>query len=715
MMQRTATLALALALISMPGWGNILNVPGQHATIQAAIDASTNGDTVLVAPGIYLENITFRDKNIVVSSHYILTRDPATISATVIDGGSPSNPDSASCVRIVGGQNATAVLEGFTLTRGTGTKWVDEHGAGIYREGGGIIAALSSPTIQNNYLIDNEAINSAGCVSAGGGGMRLGDGLPRVLNNVIVLNRAMYGAGIVLNYCSGAVISNNVILQNRVYEAVPGAQTFGGGGIWINEQLPFSNAPILVDNNTIVANQSVGAFAGSAGRGGAVHAQAAIVLARNNIVWANRQLYGGQINGQISVFYSCVEGGFSGTGNIDAFPEFYESGFTLMQSSPCIDAGDPDPALNDPEDPGSPGTALPPSMGTTRNDIGAYGGPLAKALPDYPDPGIDVPPGPYDFGLLLPGGAREISIPISSVGAVSLVVDSVSFVHNDGQALLSTTRLPLAIVKMTSNPVTLQWSPATEFLLDDTLLIYHNDPHTANPLRAPLTGSSIPTPLLSMNTTEHNFGSIDVNVPSKDTTFYLYNLGTGNDSVLITLDPKNVNPPSALEVSPASGFLAFADSLAITFTFHPRDIIKSGLGLYSPIVKVESRTTAAELQKVMRFRLTGTVSVTDPSGVPSGFVLEQNYPNPFNPTTTIRFQVLALAESVEGAGGAVPGMVKLGIYDALGREVAVLLNERMAPGAHSVEFDARNFASGAYLCRLTAGSFVETKRMVVLK
>ena len=724
-MTRRTGCIIALALLSTPAFGTVLSVPGQHATIQAAIDASSDGDTVLVAPGTYMENITFRAKNIVVASQYIFTRDPATILATVIDGSTPTHPDSASCVRIVGGQNSSTVLQGFTLTGGTGTKWVDEHGAGTYREGGGVLAALSSPTIQNNYLIDNEAINSTGCISAGGGALRLGDGAPKVLNNVIVLNRAMYGAGIVLNYCSGAIVRNNVIHQNTVYQAVPGVQTFGGGGIWINNRLPGSSAAILIENNTVVANASAGEGGSSSGQGGALLTQAATVVARNNIIWENRQSLGGQISGSVSLSYSCVQNGFAGTGNIEAFPEFNDEGFTLKSSSPCIDAGDPDPSFNDPEDPGSPGSALLPAMGTTRSDMGAFGGPLARVLPGYPDPGILVPAGAQDFGLLLPGEMREIALEIQSIGAVSLSIDSVRFVRNESDALQSTSRLPLIIPKMTSSPLYIRWSPMTEVLLDDTVLVFHNDPHTASPIGIPLTGSSIPTPVLSFPAAEHNFGSIDVNVPSKDTTFFLYNVGTGRDSVFITIDPKTVNPPTALEVSPSAGTLEPRDSLAITFTFHPRDIIKTGLGLYGPSVDVASRTTDAVLHMVMRFRLTGTVSVAAVPEQPTEFGLEQNYPNPFNPSTTIRFRVPGSAGPGGRPADAYGDLVRLVVYDALGREVAVLVNERLDPGLYDVEFSAgggtgpggggRDLASGVYLYRLTAGSFVETRRMVVLR
>jgi hypothetical protein len=94
----------------------------------------------------------------------------------------------------------------------------------------------------------------------------------------------------------------------------------------------------------------------------------------------------------------------------------------------------------------------------------------------------------------------------------------------------------------------------------------------------------------------------------------------------------------------------------------------------------------------------------EPAGaVPSGFALEQNYPNPFNPSTSIRFQV---PEN---------GWVTLAVYDVLGREVAVLVDGPKAPGSYLVRFDAGGLASGVYLSRLTCGSFIQTRKMLLMQ
>jgi hypothetical protein len=88
--------------------------------------------------------------------------------------------------------------------------------------------------------------------------------------------------------------------------------------------------------------------------------------------------------------------------------------------------------------------------------------------------------------------------------------------------------------------------------------------------------------------------------------------------------------------------------------------------------------------------------------------LEQNYPNPFNPVTMIRYEV-------GGDGGAGWREVRLVVYDLLGRIVSELVNERQPAGQYEVSFDATGLSSGLYIYRLTAGSFVESKRMIFIR
>ncbi len=85
------------------------------------------------------------------------------------------------------------------------------------------------------------------------------------------------------------------------------------------------------------------------------------------------------------------------------------------------------------------------------------------------------------------------------------------------------------------------------------------------------------------------------------------------------------------------------------------------------------------------------------------FSLDQNFPNPFNPSTMISF--------------AIPNQtdVRVSVYNLIGEEVAELLNKSLSAGFHQVTFDASNLSSGLYFYRISAGSFVDAKKMILIK
>lgn len=336
-----------------------INVPADQPTIQAAINTAIDNDTVLVAPGTYYENIRYFGKNILVTSHFIFDKDPQFIKSTIIDGSQPSHPDTASVVRIVDSETKKAILQGFTITGGRGTTWPDPHGFGDFREGGGILTEFSSPIIRYNLIINNSASYvGTGMVSAGGGAIRTGDGGPQILNNVIMYNTGRYGPGIVINYAS-TTVKNNIIAYNT------GGQDFGGGGIW-----KYNGDPSTIENNTIVYNTSTV----SGGSGGGIYVSGSNSPMRNNLIWGNTP---NQITGASTVSYSLVQGGRTGTGNIDLDPQLNGDLFYYLDDAPVVDMGDPSLLFYDNEDPLAGGDARWPAMGTTRNDIGAYGGPAA--------------------------------------------------------------------------------------------------------------------------------------------------------------------------------------------------------------------------------------------------------------------------------------------------------------------------------------------------
>jgi hypothetical protein len=231
--------------------------------------------------------------------------------------------------------------------------------------GGGIFCRATACSLVANTIRNNSAFWGGGIYCTEGGN-------PIIVNNVITSNRAQgpnyfarIGGGIAADHNAHPKIVNNLILFNI-------AQDSGGGVLCWNQ-----SATTLV-NNTIAFNLS-------AGNGGGLQAFDSAVEIRNCIIHDNvsgggTDNIGGSADSLIAIgaTYSDIGGGWPGTGNIDVDPVFDGSSrFLLTAGSPCIDAGSMGVIDNDPENPSQPGFALVPALGTTRNDMGAYGGPGA--------------------------------------------------------------------------------------------------------------------------------------------------------------------------------------------------------------------------------------------------------------------------------------------------------------------------------------------------
>ena len=130
----------------------VIEIPGDYSTIQHGIDASSNGDTVLVYPGTYVENINYNGKNIVVGSLFLTYGDTSYISQTVIDGD-----QTGSVVTFESGEDSTTVLSGFVILNGN-----TNYGGGI-RCDLNSNPVLSNIRISNNYSMMLSGIESADC------------------------------------------------------------------------------------------------------------------------------------------------------------------------------------------------------------------------------------------------------------------------------------------------------------------------------------------------------------------------------------------------------------------------------------------------------------------------------------------------------------------------------------------------------------------------
>ena len=101
--------------------------------------------------------------------------------------------------------------------------------------------------------------------------------------------------------------------------------------------------------------------------------------------------------------------------------------------------------------------------------------------------------------------------------------------------------------------------------------------------------------------------------------------------------------------------------------------------------------------------------------LPAKYELYQNYPNPFNPVTKIKFDVpLSKGQRASGKVG-IQGVVSLKVFDITGKEIAVLVNEKLQPGTYEVTFDGKNLPSGIYFYKLETENIKETKKMLMVK
>lgn len=112
--------------------------------------------------------------------------------------------------------------------------------------------------------------------------------------------------------------------------------------------------------------------------------------------------------------------------------------------------------------------------------------------------------------------------------------------------------------------------------------------------------------------------------------------------------------------------------------------------------------------RVARYVYSSSTGINEVNEIPEDFALYQNYPNPFNPCTTIKFQVSNHAEHSVN-------LIKLSVYDMLGREVKSLVNSELKAGTYTVTWDAANYASGIYFCKMITDNFTNTKKMILTR
>ncbi|MBM3329160.1 MAG: T9SS type A sorting domain-containing protein [Calditrichaeota bacterium] len=309
-----ALLALIFTTFTAPAVARILRVPQQYNRIQVAVDSSANGDTILVAPGRYTENINFNNRSPVLASQFLTTGEARFIAETVIDGGW----NGRSAIRLGNGESGAII--GLTVENDSTdfgaiyirlgrpdirhcviqNNYASRNGAAIY------ITGAAAPRISNVIIRHNECFNVGGAVSIFGGST------PLIENSLIYDNYALHVGGAIHVYASRAILRGVTIAHN--------AALHFGGAIYVT--------------------------------------QGGIVDAADCILWENEPeqvwMMVGWQDQVFHLFFNLIDGGRDrivaldpwnvnwGVGNLDADPLFTnpaEGDYSLRAGSPAIDAG----------------------------------------------------------------------------------------------------------------------------------------------------------------------------------------------------------------------------------------------------------------------------------------------------------------------------------------------------------------------------------------
>lgn len=237
-----------VSLITTAIQAQIIHVPADFPAIQQAIDTANNGDTVLVSPGTYLENINFHGKNITVASLFLTTQDTSYIPQTIIDGNPPGSMG-GSVVTLDGNYDSTTLLCGFSIKDGNAA-----YGGGIYLGAG--CYQTCSPSLRNLIITNNTAQSGGGiCCEAKVAGWWHpcgGNVKPFIFNVTLLNNKAELGGGIFLtHYCSwywGCSYSN-AEFQNVMIRGNSASQAGGGIYLGTHEGSGTSFRNVTIKNN----------------------------------------------------------------------------------------------------------------------------------------------------------------------------------------------------------------------------------------------------------------------------------------------------------------------------------------------------------------------------------------------------------------------------------------------------------------------------------
>jgi predicted outer membrane repeat protein len=679
------------------------------ATIQTGINAATDGDTVSVAAGTYVENVFLENPDGGVRKNISVIGENK--NTTIIDGN-----QNGSVFHII--RNGSLFLKNFTI----------QNGAGHESAGGGVKISGGTAVLENLIIKDN-------AVGADGGGVWSGGANLTIKYSKIISNAAgNFGGGIIGLQTGGSITLKDVYVENNTAMQGGGiyaqqtpvyfsgtvsllnnhASTEGGGisfdGATPNQLLTnlviadntagsrgagivIHNSSFSIKNSTIVNNKANG------NAGGLFVSHGTVLDVDNSIFWNNspQQVWVDDNSesdpSTLSFSYSDVQGGESeiptngkgtitwGTGNIDKNPLFVDSvahNFNLKNWSPLI------------------------GVGKDGNDIGAFEN-------EYSTP-QNAPP------VL----TALSDVPVNEDASVTVTLEAINADSADNDVITFSSISDTSAVIASVSSSTLTLTPNANWHGDANITIYASDGTdkdstvfklTVTPVQdAPTDFDWVGSALDTINITQSNLADTytlqwdaSTDVDGDSITYLLY-AGTGASPKEEVYDTTSTSP--AIIFGRILLLIPYQELLQKTFEQIPmlsRATVKFSVSATDGIdtVKVSGDDRVVFVNRYEYLS-------TEGEGVPVEFALHENYPNPFNPTTTLRFDLPEVSD------------ITLTIYNMLGQKVRTFNYQNTSAGYHSIKWNATNdfgeqVGAGVYLYQLQTKDFVKTRKMVLLK
>jgi YD repeat-containing protein len=448
-----------------------IHVPADQPTIQAAIDAAQNGDTVLVSDGTYKENIDFHGKAIALLSH----NGPAV---TIIDGNNLNT-----VVTFDTSEALTSQLQGFTIRNGSAS-----FGAGI-----NILGA--SPTIVGNYFVSNNQGSGGYGAGIGGNGSSpdiernvfwsntcdtqflsgvvsfVNGSSPRIVNNIFHDN-ACRAINMTLPVGNTPEVTNNTVVRNSV-------------GIRVDARIP--TAQQVYENNLLIANE--------------VGLEVDFLNPGNEPTWKNNDVFNSTTN------YMGINDLTGTAGNLSVDPHVLSTtNYHLQFGSQAINAGDSSA-------PGLPSTDFDgfPRVRSGAVDIGAY---------EFFPTGISIVPSTLTFSTQLIG-TKSVSQPVAMKNVSTLPLFLVVSVNGD---FLQSSNCPARLAPGTSCTANVSFKPTAPETRTGKLLL--SDNASGSPQNVLLTGTGQGFPIVSLSPTSLTFGVRVLGITTASENVVLRNAGT---------------------------------------------------------------------------------------------------------------------------------------------------------------------------------------------